>query len=93
MRRLDRWLGIPICFALTVACRLASLFSSRSARAVANPRKVLFIELAEMGTTVLACPAVHRLRIAQPGCHVFFLLFKQIESSPTRTCSRSIPRA
>ena len=81
MRRLDRWLGIPICFALTVASRLASLLSSRSARTVAKPRKVLFIELAEMGTTVLACPAVHRLRTAQPDCQVFFLLFKQIEDS------------
>lgn len=81
MRRLDRWLGIPICFALTVASRLASLLSSRSARTVAKPRKVLFIELAEMGTTVLACPTVHRLRIAQPDSQVFFLLFKQIEDS------------
>ena len=80
MRRLDRWLGIPICFALTVVSRLASLFSSHPSRA-ANPRKVLFIELAEMGTTVLACPAVHRLRTAHPDCQVFFLLFKQIESS------------
>ncbi len=42
---------------------------------------MLFIELAEMGTTVLACPAVHRLRTAHPDCQVFFLLFKQIEDS------------
>jgi ADP-heptose:LPS heptosyltransferase len=89
MRRLDRWLGIPICFALTLVFRLASLFSSiaggsssgGSSGASANPRKVLFIELAEMGTTVLACPAVHRLRTAHRDCQVFFLLFKQIEDS------------
>lgn len=81
MRRLDRWLGIPICFALTVVSRLASLFSLRPSRAAANPRSVLFIELAEMGTTVLACPAVHRLRTAHPDCLVYFLLFKQIEDS------------
>jgi ADP-heptose:LPS heptosyltransferase len=81
MRRLDRWLGIPICFALTVLSRLALLFSSGASRAAANPRKVLFIELAEMGTTVLACPAVYRLRTAYPDCQVFFLLFTQIQDS------------
>jgi ADP-heptose:LPS heptosyltransferase len=41
----------------------------------------LFIELAEMGTTVIACPAVHRLRQTHPDCQVFFLLFRQIQDS------------
>jgi ADP-heptose:LPS heptosyltransferase len=78
MRRLDRWLGIPICFLLTLASRAASLFSGRRAGA---PRKVVFIELAEMGTTVLACPAVHRLRQSFPACEIYFLLFRQIQDS------------
>ena len=34
-----------------------------------------------MGTTVLACPAVHRLRTAHPECQVFFLLFTHIQDS------------
>lgn len=79
MRRLDRWLGIPICFALTVVARLVSWFSSRDRSS--SPRRVLFIELVEMGTTVLACPAVHRLRTKHPDCQIYFLLFKQIEDS------------
>jgi ADP-heptose:LPS heptosyltransferase len=41
----------------------------------------LFIELAEMGTTVIACPAVHRLRRVHPDCQIFFLLFSQIQDS------------
>ena len=81
MRRLDRWVGIPLCFALTLFARLASVFQPGAARERVQPRKVLFIELAEMGTTVIACPAVHRLRTNNPGCEVFFLLFRQIEDS------------
>jgi ADP-heptose:LPS heptosyltransferase len=81
LRRLDRWLGIPICFALTVLSRLAALFASRGGSAATAPRNVLFIELAEMGTTVIACPAVHRLRQAHPDCQIFFLLFRQIQDS------------
>jgi ADP-heptose:LPS heptosyltransferase len=79
MRRLDRWLGIPLCFLLTLVCRLTARLRPR--RPDAPPRKVLFIELAEMGTTVIACPAVHRLKTRFPGCDVYFLLFKQIEDS------------
>jgi ADP-heptose:LPS heptosyltransferase len=80
MRRIDRWLGIPICFVLTIASRLVRRVSRRASQtqAVAN---VLFIELAEMGSTVLACPAIHRLRSIHPDCRLFFLLFKHIEDS------------
>jgi ADP-heptose:LPS heptosyltransferase len=81
MRRIDYWLGIPICFALTVIRRIAStLWPHRSAE-VPTPENVLFIELAEMGTTVLACPAIHRLRLSYPDCRIFFLLFKHIDES------------
>jgi len=80
MRRIDRWLGIPICLALTIASRIGSIFSrpSSQSRTVTN---VLFVELAEMGSTVLACPAIHHLRSSRPDCRPFFLLFKHIEDS------------
>jgi ADP-heptose:LPS heptosyltransferase len=81
MRRIDFWLGIPICFALTVVSRIESALSPRSTPGTVEPKNALFIELAEMGSTVLACPAVHRLRRAHPDCRVFFLLFKHIDES------------
>jgi ADP-heptose:LPS heptosyltransferase len=81
LRRVDRWLGVPICFALTIVARVSSLFHSRSSGPADPPKNVLLIELAEMGTTVLACPAVHRLRSSYPDCRIFFLLFKHIDES------------
>src|SRR4029077_4653735 len=50
MRRIDRWLGIPICFALTIIARLGSFVSPRGSHSADGPRNALFIELAEMGS-------------------------------------------
>ncbi len=81
LRRIDYWIGVPLCFALTILARLGGLFPSRRAGARAAPRNVLFIELAEMGSTVLACPAVQRLRTTFPDARVFFLVFRHIDES------------
>jgi ADP-heptose:LPS heptosyltransferase len=81
LRWIDYWIGIPICLALTAWSRVAGLLFSSAGDAAARPQNVLFIELAEMGSTVLACPAVRRLQAAYPGCRVFFLVFKHIDES------------
>jgi ADP-heptose:LPS heptosyltransferase len=39
---------------------------------------VLFIELAEMGSTVLAYPAMQALKARYPGAQLYFVLFKHI---------------
>jgi ADP-heptose:LPS heptosyltransferase len=81
IRRADRWIGVPICFVLTVISKIVALVTRSDSRSAPPPQNVLFIELAEMGSTVLACPAVHLLRTRYPGCRVFFLLFKHIDDS------------
>jgi len=45
------------------------------------PRNVLFIELAEMGTTVLAYPALQRVKALNPDARIFFLIFKHLAES------------
>jgi len=79
LRRIDSWIGVPVCAMLTMVRKAAALVSA--GRPTAPPRNVLFIELAEMGTTVLAAPAVQQLRARYPDCKVFFLLFKHIDAS------------
>ena len=78
MRIVDRWVGVPACFALTIVRRVASLFSGPARPA---PENVLFIELAEMGSLVLAHPAVARLRQAYPAARPHFLVFKGLKDS------------
>lgn len=57
MRRLDRWIGLPLCLLASIAVRLSGLFPRR---AVVLPRRVLYVALAEMGSIVLAAPAIRQ---------------------------------
>jgi len=52
MRAIDRWVGIPLTFLLTLIVRPFS----RGARP--KSQRILFIELSEMGSTILADPAM-----------------------------------
>jgi ADP-heptose:LPS heptosyltransferase len=79
MRRIDRWVGVPLCFLLTMARRLTTIVASRPASG--TPRQVLLIETAEMGSLVLAFPAVRHLRTAYPGCGVHVLVFAKLRDS------------
>jgi ADP-heptose:LPS heptosyltransferase len=83
MRQLDYWLGVPLCFLLTIVVKLTRWLPRKPAGTPTEPRDILLIELAEMGTVVLAAPAISRLRARYPQCRVHFLLFKQIEESVT----------
>ena len=81
MRRIDRWIGVPVCWALTVARGARAALWGRRPVPLDPPRSVLFVELAEMGTTVLAYPALQRLKERSPDAQVFFLIFKHIAES------------
>ncbi len=59
MRRIDRQAGIPLCAIATVLVRAFDWLRGRAARPL---RRILFVELSEMGTTVLAQPAMRRAR-------------------------------
>ena len=56
LQKADRWLGVPLCAALTL---FRNLFN-RSSPAVQRPRSILIVKLAEQGSTVLAYPALRR---------------------------------
>lgn len=56
MRRLDRWVGVPLCFVATLLLRLARLCRPTQPR----EGRVLYVALAEMGGIVLAVPAIRR---------------------------------
>lgn len=73
MRWLDRWLGVPLCFLLSLAARWRGRRKATVVAGTVRPRRVLCIQLAEMGSLVLAGPAVHWLR--QRGVAPWFVSF------------------
>ncbi|HEY2989139.1 MAG TPA: glycosyltransferase family 9 protein [Candidatus Binatia bacterium] len=75
LRFLDRFFGIPLCGICTFIRRMAGL--GRRNRSLPTPRKVLIIKLSEMGSTVLAYPALAELKKRRPDVEPFVLVFKQ----------------
>lgn len=60
LRRVDRYLGVPLCALATILRRVPALVGFR-ARAEGLPRRVLFVQLAESGSMVLADPAMREI--------------------------------
>lgn len=72
MRSVDRWVGIPLTFLLTLLVKIGGLFSKRQE---VKSQRVLFIELSEMGSTILADPAMKKTAKELNG-EIFFVIFK-----------------
>jgi len=58
MRRVDYWVGVPASFLTGLVTRFVDRFRPERR---SRPRRVLFIELSEMGSTILAAPALQRV--------------------------------
>lgn len=70
MRAIDYWLGVPLCLLSTV---LLAPFRRRSRPEV---NKVLFIELSEMGSAILADSAMRKIR-DHGNCTLYFAIFER----------------
>ena len=81
MRRIDFWTGIPLCYAVTVADRLMRLLGRKGRGHGRRPKQILFIQLAEMGTMVVAYPALRKTKELFPDATLHFLCFDQVRSS------------
>ena len=73
LRRMDRYVGIPLCSLLSLARRVHSLISAK--QILPKPHKVLIIKLSEMGSSVLAYPALAELKNRCPDIQLHFLVF------------------
>jgi ADP-heptose:LPS heptosyltransferase len=75
LRVLDRSVGVPLCVALTFVRRVTRLFSGGDG--APTPRRILIIKLSEMGSTVLAYPALAELKKRYQDAEFFFLVFRK----------------
>ena len=80
MRVIDYWVGIPLAFLLTVVYRIQRLVGLAPSP-VGPPRNILFIQLAEMGTMVVAYPALRKARELYPDATLHLLCFTQIRAT------------
>ena len=79
MRRIDYFVGVPATFLLTLLVRLLGRRRQRQLRG--EPRRILFIELSEMGSTILASAAIRRVQERYPGVQHSFAIFKKNAAS------------
>ncbi len=75
MRLVDRWIGAPVCVALTLVRRLDDLVLRRAPNC--PPRRIAVIKLAEQGATVLAYSALSRARAMVGAENLFFVVFSE----------------
>ena len=81
MRTIDHRVGVPLCALATPFVMLFDWIKTLFAGPTEKPRKLLFIELSEMGSAILVDPA---MRDAQArGAEIFFLIFKSNKASLT----------
>ena len=87
MRRIDRWAGVPLCALATIMLKLWWRLRPNAPRPVC---RVLFIELSEMGSTLLADPAMRKTR-DRLGAELFFVIFTQ--NADSLALSATVPRS
>ncbi|HSZ57696.1 MAG TPA: glycosyltransferase family 9 protein [Tepidisphaeraceae bacterium] len=74
VRRVDSWLGKPLCFALTLLRRIGAMFHTRKSEP-APVRTILLIKMIEQGATVLAYRAIERAVQRVGRDNVYFWVF------------------
>lgn len=92
MRLIDRIAGVPLCALVSPFVRLADYWRRKrhgNNDLLAAPRRVLFIELSEMGSAVLVDPAM-RKTLAN-GAEIYFLIFKK--NKPSLDLLKTVPDA
>lgn len=81
MRAIDHWVGVPLCAVASPIVALMDGIKNIFSRNSDQPRKLLFIELSEMGSAILVDPAMRNAQAR--GAELFFLIFKSNRASLT----------
>jgi ADP-heptose:LPS heptosyltransferase len=81
MRAIDHWVGVPLCAIVSPFVVLVDAIKNAFSRGPETPKKLLFIELSEMGSAILVDPAMRNAKAR--GAELFFLIFKSNRASLT----------
>jgi ADP-heptose:LPS heptosyltransferase len=78
MRTIDHWVGVPLCALASPVVALLDLIA-KPFRKSGPPKRLLFIELSEMGSAILVDPAMRKAQAN--GAEIYFLIFKSNAAS------------
>lgn len=78
LRKLDYWMGIPLCFLISLWSGMKENFIKKNKR-VGNRKvkRIIFIKLSETGSIILSFPFLHRIKTEYPEAEIFFLTFEK----------------
>lgn len=74
LQKIDGTLGVAACFALTLLRKIGDMFAGPPPE---KPKSILFLKLAEQGSTVLAHAAIREAVNRVGAKNVYFLLFEE----------------
>lgn len=80
MRNIDYWVGVPVCFLLTLWDRFKKLFLfffHGNTKAETPSNNILFIKLSELGSIILADACIQDVTKQHPKSTCYFLTFKK----------------
>lgn len=77
MRKVDHHLGIPLTFLGTFIVKIGDWITGKKPT---TPKKILFVELSEMGSTIIADPAMKRAQ-RHFEAELFFVIFSKNKPS------------
>jgi ADP-heptose:LPS heptosyltransferase len=81
MRTIDHLVGVPLCAVISPIVALIDGIKNVFSTPLDKPKKLLFIELSEMGSAILVDPAMRNAQAR--GAELFFLIFKSNRASLT----------
>ena len=82
VRTVDYYAGTLLCFIISLAYGLQKIFTGKTEKIQAqNLKRILFVELSEMGSAVIASPAISRLKKTCQGAEIYFLIFRRNRES------------
>jgi len=80
IRKIDKWLGVPMCAFLTILCKIRILFKP-SLKNPVQPKNILYVELSEMGSAILAYSVLQKTKELFPNSTIYFLIFEENKES------------
>jgi ADP-heptose:LPS heptosyltransferase len=89
MRQLDYWLGIPLTFVASLVVKAQDFWRDVREESVPDIQRILFVELSEMGSTIIADPAMRRAR-NNLHAELYFVIFAK--NRPSLELLDTVPR-